>query len=71
MDKKRIMFLELCVGALLILTGLFVWWWSKQLFWIAIYPPPLEKQIIETIPFISWGLGILLLLDVSRRKLCK
>jgi len=71
MEKKRIMFLELVVGDLFFITGIFVWWWSKQLFWISIFPPPLEKQIIETIPFVLWGLGILLLLDVLRRKLRK
>ena len=71
MEKKRVMLVEFCVGVLFIATGLFVWWWSQQLPWILIFPPPMAKQIIETIPFVSVGLGVLFLLDAIRRKLRK
>ena len=68
MEKKRAIIVEICVSLLLIVTGLFVWWWSQQLLWILIFPPPLAKQLIESIPFICWGLGILFILDALRRN---
>jgi hypothetical protein len=69
MAKKRVMFVEICIGLLLIIIGLIVWWWSRQLLWILIYPPPLTKQLIESLPIICWGLGILLVMDGVRRKI--
>ena len=68
MEKKRVIFFEIGISILFIFTGFFVWWWSNQLLWILIFPPPLAKQLIEIMPFICWGLGILLTLDALRRK---
>jgi hypothetical protein len=71
MEKKKVMLVEICVSLLLIITGIFVWWWSQQLVWILIFPPPLAKQLIEIIPFICCGLGILFILDALRRNTTK
>ena len=68
MEKKRVIFFEIGISILFIFTGFFVWWWSNQLPWILIFPPPLAKQLIEIIPFICLGLGILLIFDVLRRN---
>lgn len=69
MDKKRVIFYEICIGLLFIGIGFIVWWWSTSLLWILIYPPPLAKQFIESLPFVCWGLGTLLLIDSMRRKI--
>jgi hypothetical protein len=69
MEKKKVIIIEIFASLLLMGTGLFVCWWSQQLVWILIYPPPLEKQIIEIIPFICWGFSILFIVDALRRTL--
>jgi hypothetical protein len=68
MEGKRIAIFEFCIGILLIALSFAFWWWSKQLVWILIYPPPLAKQLIEGLPFALWGLGALLVVDGLRRK---
>ena len=67
MDEKKSRILELLIGVIIIITGFFVWWWSQQLVWIQIFPPPFAKMIIEIIPIIFWGLGIMFILDALRR----
>jgi len=69
MEGRRIAVFEICVGSSLIVIGLILWWWSKQLVWILIYPPPLAKQLLESLPFVFWGLGALLIVDSVRRKI--
>ena len=69
MDRKRVIVLEIYVGLLLVTIGCIVWWWSKQLLWILIYPPPLVKQLIDSLPFVLWGLGGVLVIDGVRRKI--
>jgi len=64
---KRVPYIEICIGILLIIIGFVIWLWAKQLVWIAIYPPPWEKQFIETLPIIFSGLGLLLVIDGARR----
>jgi hypothetical protein len=71
MEKNKVTIIELIISLLFVVTGLLVWWWSQQLVWILIFPPPLEQQLIEIIPFICWGLGILLILDALRRNIRK
>ena len=47
MQSKKIMIIELFSGFLLIVIGFILWWLSKQMLWILIYPPPLIKQLFE------------------------
>ena len=65
--KGKIIF-QICIGSSLVCIGCIVWWWSMQLLWILIYPPPLVKQIIDSLPYIFWGLGVVLVIDGVRRK---
>jgi len=67
-DEKR-PFIEICTGLILIVIGFLLDWWSKRLVWIEIYPPPLAKQIIEVLPFLFWGLSVLLIVDGVRRMI--
>jgi uncharacterized membrane protein YcjF (UPF0283 family) len=67
MEKKRVAFLEVIIGILLIIIGYIAWLWEKQLLWILIYPSPFAKQLIEILPFVFCGLGILLVIDGVRR----
>jgi hypothetical protein len=71
MESKKIMIIEFFSGLLLIVIGFILWWLSKQMLWILIYPPPLIKQLFEILPLIFWSLGILLVLDSIRRKIMK
>ena len=48
MKSEQALFLEVAAGLLFVVTGFILWWWSTHLVWIQIYPPPLEKIIIET-----------------------
>ncbi len=68
MERKNVIFLEIFVCLFLVIVGFFFWWWFQQLMWVQIYPPPLAKQLIDIIPFICWGLGILIILDALRRS---
>jgi hypothetical protein len=69
MDSESVILFEFYFGVLFIVIGFIVWWWSTHLLWILIYPPPLAKQFIESIPFVFWGLGALLFMDGVRRKI--
>ena len=69
MESKRVASIEICIGLFLIVLGFILWWWSKHLLWILLYPPPMAKGIIESLPFASWGLGALLCIDGVRREL--
>jgi len=51
----------------LLIVGVAVYWWTSQLFWIMIYPPPVEKQILDVLPYITWMVGAVLILDSIRR----
>ena len=61
--------LELCIGLVMLVIGVLVDWWSRQLVWIEIYPPPLAKQIIGLLPTLFWIVSIILLVDGMRRLL--
>jgi hypothetical protein len=67
MDQKSIVIFEICFGILFVVLGFIIWWWSTHLLWILIYPPPLAKQFINNLPFIYWGISILLFVDSVRR----
>jgi TRAP-type C4-dicarboxylate transport system permease small subunit len=67
MDEKTRSVIEICCGLIMVGVGILVYWWSKQLVWIAIYPPPLAKQIIEVLPVIFWFVSMILLVDGSIR----
>jgi len=61
--------IEFFLGLLLIVIGFILLWWSRQLAWIQIYPPPWEKQLIEALPFAFWILGVMLMIDGVRRMI--
>jgi len=67
--SKRMYVIEILLGFILILIGSILLWWSRQLFWIQVYPPPWEKQFIESLPWIFWILGALLMIDGLRRMI--
>jgi hypothetical protein len=69
MEGKRVGVIEIGIGCLFIMLGLFVWWWVTHLLWILIYPPPLAKQVLDSLPFVCWIVGALLLLDGIRRQI--
>ena len=71
MEGERIHVIEICIGLVLIVIGFILWWWSKQLLWILIYPPPLTKQFIEGLPFVFWSIGALLIIDGVRRMIIR
>jgi uncharacterized protein YjeT (DUF2065 family) len=71
MKSKRAPFLEVAAGLLLVVIGFILWWWSTQLVWIQIYPQPLEKSLIESVPFVFWAIGVVLVMDGFRRRLKK
>lgn len=66
-EKRPLM--EICAGFIFMLLGFLLNWWSKQLVWIEIYPPPIAKKIIEVIPFFFWTLSTLLIVDGVRRMI--
>jgi hypothetical protein len=66
--KNKIPIIEIALSFTFIVIGYFVIWWSQQKYWILIYPPPIEKQLIEILPFIFLGLAFLLIFDALRRS---
>jgi hypothetical protein len=69
MKFKSTPFFEVVVGLLLVAIGFILWWWSAQLVWIQIYPQPLTKSLIESMPFAFWAIGVVLVMDGFRRRL--
>ncbi|MDH5770830.1 MAG: hypothetical protein OEZ25_06055 [Candidatus Bathyarchaeota archaeon] len=69
MRRERMHIIEVSLGLILIVIGFILLWWSRQLVWIQIYPPPWEKQLIESLPWIFWILGALLIIDGLRRMI--
>lgn len=67
MNGKKIIVVKICSGLTLIVIGVLIFLWSRQLYWISIYPPPIWKQFIEALPYVFWSLGALLALDGLRR----
>jgi len=59
--------IEIILGMGLILFGFYIHSWAKSLYWILIYPPPREKQIIEATPFFLWIVGTFLIVGGIRR----
>ena len=55
--------IEISLGAVIIVTGLAVELWAKQLYWITVYPPPLGKQILDALPSLLWVVGGALMAD--------
>ncbi len=61
--------IELLVGTISLIAGLAIYLWAMQLVWITIYPPPIEKRILDILPYIIWAGGIVLIIDSIRRIL--
>jgi hypothetical protein len=61
--------IRLCIGALLIVLGFILRWWSIQLLWILIHPPPLAKLFVDSLPFVFWVIGALFIVDTMRRMM--
>ena len=62
MNVHRRPILGIVIGGVLITIGLLLYWWSAQIVWILVYPPPFAQQLLETIPYVFWGIGALLIL---------
>ena len=69
MKSKRAPFFEFIAGVLMVVIGFILWWWSKQLSWIQIYPQPIAKSLIESVPLVFWATGVILVIDGFRRRL--
>ena len=69
MKSKGAPFFEVATGVLMVVIGFILWWWSKQLIWIQIYPQPIAKSLIESAPLVFWVTGVILVIDGFRRKL--
>jgi hypothetical protein len=69
MSVKNVAQLELVVGVALFAVGCAIYVWSGQLIWIQIYPPPIEKQLLDVAPFALWLIGGVLTLDAIRKLL--
>lgn len=67
MSGKRVAIIELFIGLVLWIIGVAVYWWARQLFWILIYPPPMEKRILDVLPYVIWIIGIVMIIDSIRR----
>jgi len=67
MNQRRVATIELFVGIALLCVAAIVYWWTTQIYWIAIYPPPYQKQVLDALPYAISGLGIVLMLDAVRR----
>jgi len=67
MNPKNIARLEAILGVVLLVVAVFVYWWVSQIYWIAVYPQPFQKQVLNVLPYAIAGLGIVLLLDAIRR----
>jgi hypothetical protein len=71
MEGERIHVIEVCTGVVLIVIGFILYWWSTQLLWILIHPPPLTKQFLDSLPFVFWIIGALFVVDGLRRMMMR
>lgn len=71
MGRRADATLELAAGLVLLVVGGVVYWWARGLYWIATYPEPIEKRVIEALPFAAWLIGAFLLIDLLRRCLIR
>jgi len=67
MNGKKAALAELLIGLLMLAIGAVVYWWARQLLWIMIYPPPVEKQILDVLPYALWIIGMVVIMDSTRR----
>jgi len=67
--EKTIAITEFLAGILFLIIGAAVQIWTRQLYWIMIYPPPIQKQILDVLPYAIWAVSALLILDSVRRLL--
>lgn len=67
MKKTEVQYIEIIIGLFLITLGVLIHWWSKKLVWIMIYPPPIQKQILNILPHLLWAISIVLILDCIRK----
>jgi len=66
-SSKRVAIVELLIGLAFLIVGVAVYWYARQLFWMMIYPPPIEKQILDVLPYVTWTIGAVLVLDSIKR----
>lgn len=66
---NKLIFVEIFLGIVFVVAGIYVCFWAAKTVWIMIYPPPKEKQIIEALPYLFWLIGVFLVGDGIRRLL--
>ena len=67
MSGKSVAIIEGIIGLILLIAGAADYWWSRQLVWIMTYPPPIQKQVIDILPYIVSIIGMILIIDSFRR----
>ena len=68
MRVRKTTIIEGLIGLALLMLAAVLYWWSRQLVWIMIYPPPIEKQIMDISPYVVGILGVILIIDSLRRR---
>lgn len=69
MSFQRKYIIGMCIGGALIAIGLILQWWSTQLLWILVYPPPFAKQLLEILPYVLWIIGVVIVIDNLRKAM--
>ncbi|MCW4041394.1 MAG: hypothetical protein NWE83_11680 [Candidatus Bathyarchaeota archaeon] len=67
MSFQRKYIIRFGIGGILIVIGLILHWWSTQLLWILVYPPPFAKQLLEILPYVFWIIGVVLVIYNLRK----
>ena len=65
MNKNAL--IEIILGIILIIIGIFLNTRAKQTAWIAVYPPPWQKTALDLSPYALWVTGGFLLVDGVRK----
>ena len=68
MPRKRYVIIEFFVGVIMLAVGAGIYGWKSQLIWTMIYPPPVEKQVLDAVPYLFWIVGLIFIVDSVRRR---
>lgn len=64
---QKLILIEIILGVIFVVAGIFVYIWARNLVWILIYPPPWQEQVIEIAPYFLWMTGFILIIDGIRK----